>query len=299
VKQQKPDYIQRALSCYRSLRLEEALKYFERAKREQRTSRTSQAEAFYKQRAEINLVLGGRQCSLEALSLAQKGGLNELAFLASIATGNFETAVQYIPDMMTLALQPRNDRQGSAVSQYELCHLIIFMAFSGMKCADTNRIADRILEVRTHNLTHLTPYTSTFCARKFANLIGKEKDLMKMFELSIYTGPVAQQLMEAIRLNVVANYVQPFARIALKTIATDCGMTQDRILAYVIRGIRHGKINGKVDLVDNVFLGSGDGVEERKLRGLFESIVVIREKFNNSLWRAGYKQQMKGRPASK
>lgn len=286
------DYKQTGSYQYLSLYLEDALKSFSKYIEECRskTGTVSYADKMYKERTEINLVFGNYA---EALSLSQKGNLPDMAFVAAIAKGDFETAKQYIePNLQTVV---RNIQEKQLIaSTFEMIHLISFVLFATSTSTETQRITDQLYSSTNYELNELRAWRDAFCQRNFAAVLKNLSAMKKVFELSIYTSPVIQELSNAIIQNVIVLTLFPLARAQISTLCNDLGLSAPDIISFIQKSIRQRKLNGKLDLTSNTY-NSNIIVDNEyyKTRDYFNQITDIRQKFQLNLWVKEYNATVK------
>jgi hypothetical protein len=83
----------------------------------------------------------------------------------------------------------------------------------------------------------------------------------------------------------VANAVRPFGRIKLARIASMIGCDEETVGGALVVGINSGRVRGYVDRVDGMFYGTTAFVEGRKMEGLLERAVILREKIEVLQWK--------------
>lgn len=273
----KIDYAQRGQGQLSSLQLEDALKSFQKAKSEQKGS--SHIDGFYKQRSEINLVL---QNYGEALSLAKKGGIHDTEFVSAIAAGNFDYASKMADVALNTSL--RSHEKYTIITTYEMVHLVLFVAMATMSTTQIDYFLQRIRKSANFDLPFLFDLAQSFINRRFSDVIKNLKELKRILELSIFTFPVAQKLVDEIIANVVVNSVLPYAKIRFDTLVNDTKLSENDIVNILLRKIRAGVINGKLDLVEKSFIGGVSDTEIKNMINMYENVLSIQYKTNQVLW---------------
>lgn len=278
----KVDYAGQALGKFRSLCLESALADFNAAKREQKS--TSHPECFYHQRAEINLVQGRYA---EALSLALKGNWKEMIFVAAIANKDFEIASDYLTNMIG-SLRAGIFDKGSIVSSFEIIHLIMFLCFATKSCEETEDFLANVRSATNYDMGSLYDIAELFTTRKLAQFLARMDDLAKMWGYSIYTCHVVDELKKAIIQNVVVNQVKAYSRVSLSVLDAELRFSAASLKMVLVKAIRDGKLSGRIDFKGNEFIGSDSDLENLKNERILTRAVVIKEKFENTLWKKSY-----------
>jgi hypothetical protein len=269
------DPLSLARSHFGSLRLESALRLFQKGKH---------VNPHYFERFQVNLVFGRFPA---AFSLAEKMGTVEALFVSSIAVGDFGRASALATDACR-SLNRIQNMQGPKefiVSAWELAHLIIYVTVATGSCPDVRR---RIKEVRgatPYAMEALMDTAGLFAGREFRQFGERLRGWKKEFALSYYAAPVAAKLEQEMRMNVVANAVRPFGRIKLARIASMIGCDEETVGGALVVGINNGRVRGYVDRVDGMFYGTTEFVEGRKMEGLLERAVILREKIEVLQWK--------------
>jgi hypothetical protein len=235
---------------------------------------------FYRQRGEIALVLGNYP---EALSLGRKAGDRELFFASAVSLGEFDLASTKCTDLLAEALTER-PKNTSLISSFELAHLIIYVGFATMTCDMVGRLADQLFDRSKFELGELFDITGIFVRREFHDFINALPVLEAHFMDSLFVGPVHESLITAIKMNVLVNLVKPHARIRFEAIQHELTLERKDVVEILRKKIREGKVRGKLDLVENEFLGGDEGMEGREMRELFERAMIVKESFAVSQW---------------
>ena len=250
-----------------SLYLEDALRSFSKHIIEirEKTGHVNYNDKMYRERTEINLILGNYP---EALSLAQKGNLSDMAFIAAITNGNFDVAKQYVKQNCRSIVNGDQDRN-VIVSTFEKIYLIMFVLFATSSSSEAKSISDEIFGPSGFDLKDLRKWTDNFCQRNFTNFLADLSEMKKIFELSIYTYPVVEQLANAIIQNTVLLYLYPLARA----------------ISFIQNGIRNQKLYGKLDLVANTYNGDINiNNDHNQMKEYFNQVSTIRKNFEINLW---------------
>lgn len=277
------DHKQAGINQYQSLYLEDALKSFSKSFDDirQRNGHISTADKMYGVRTEINLVLGNYA---EALSLAQKGRLDDMAFIAAISNGDFDIAKQYIKANIFKIKKNAQERNLIATT-YEILYLIIFVLFATSTASETKELTDELFQSTTYVLEEIKPYLNSFCQRNYKSFLERLPELRKTFQFSIYTSPVVDKLTNAIIQNVVSLHLFPLARAPINLLCSEYNLSTQDAIAFIQDSIRKGKLNGKLDFVTNTYIGSLVLDEEHNgMKKYTNQMMQIRRDFQLNLW---------------
>jgi hypothetical protein len=264
-----------------ALRLDQAIKLFERSKRESGT------DPHYLDRLKANLVLSRWQ---EALSLAQKAIHVEGIFVSAIAAGEFAAAGRAL-DRVCGDFCDRREHPAAnqyLVSSWELAHLILYVALATKTSEATEAFVERVVGSSRYVLTALTDFVSLFVQRRFTEFDARLREWRNEFELSYYVTDVKVQLEAQIRLNVIANAVRAYANVPISDIQRLVGRTEPDIIAGLRLLITEGIVKGYLDIDQRMFYGTDDRTEEREMVDAFERTVIVREKLEKLKWKKKY-----------
>ncbi|OHS94904.1 hypothetical protein TRFO_10854 [Tritrichomonas foetus] len=272
---------QRAITLFNSLFLEDSLNAFEKAKKD-----LDIRNKYYEQRAEINLVLGRYR---EAIALASKCRLYDMAFVAAIAAGELDYA-QMLVACNLRAIESQKPDKDVVATTFEMIHLLLFICFAKSTSKETEAIARQIFNNTNYELTFLKEMTELFINRQFYEFIQKLGELKDIFDLSIYTSPSSLHLISAIKANIVANEVEPYASLSFDELNNKLGLSNDEIASILRTLIREGRVNGKIDLINNVYIGGVADLQGRQMDDLINRTVLVRQNFQLNLWKQEYNQ---------
>lgn len=272
-----------ASDLYQSLYLEDALKAFSKSIAEirQRSGYVNPTAKMYWERTEINLILGNYA---EALSLAQKGKISDMAFVAAISNGDFEIAKDYLEANIQNVISGQQSRN-TIVTKYELIHLIVFVLFATSSTTETKRLTDKMFAKTDFTVSELKGWINDFCQRDFTKFLKNLPAMKKIFNFSIYTCPVVEQLTNAIIQNTVLLYLYPLARAPINSLCADLSISTPNAVNFIQNSIRNGKLKGKLDLTTNTYNGTiiiNNDNDEMKQN--FNQLLLIRKNFDINLW---------------
>ncbi|KAK8889975.1 hypothetical protein M9Y10_034732 [Tritrichomonas musculus] len=267
---------QKAMAQFNNLELEDFLETFNKMVSNKQASR----DKFYRERIESNLVL---QKHREALLLAQKARFSDMAFVAAIAAGEFDTAKEYIPDIIINIMENQQDKKVIA-TPYEMIHLVLFVLFATSTSKEAFNNASRLFETN-FDLPDLRQAFDSFCNNDFSDFMKCMPFLKKTFAYSIYTYPCLDRLVSAITQNIIILHLFPLAKTSIDVIHNQLGISNEEVLFYIRKSIREEKLNGKLNLVSMEYIGSiiiDDNPKE--MRQIFEKTMLIRHNFEIDLW---------------
>jgi hypothetical protein len=115
------------------------------------------------------------------------------------------------------------------------------------------------------------------------------------FRDSVVASGVSGLLLEAIRMNLVVNMVRPCAGIRFRVIESELELARSQIVGILRASIREGKLEGKLDLVEDQFVATDEGVELREMLDLFNRTMIVKESFTLSEWGAQFVSQRDSR----
>jgi hypothetical protein len=264
-----------------ALLLEDALASFECAKR------GSVVEKFYRQRSEIHLVLGNYP---EVLSLAQKGRLTEVEFVAAVSAGHFDVASRCSYPVLHSLASVHADRQ-AVISTFELVHLIVFVAFATGTSEATRELLATVTQSIGYDLDWLGDIGRAFVGREFGAFVGHLGEVYERLRTSVHTESVADRFLQAIRDNVVRNVVRPFARVPLTVVAAHVGTSVTEVGDSLRRMLRDGRALGKIDFLAGEFVAIGASSESRLMNATLVRTLIIGQALDTAQWRLFYDEE--------
>ncbi|OHT10464.1 hypothetical protein TRFO_20197 [Tritrichomonas foetus] len=279
----KQDYSQDAHSHFSALELEDALKFYDRAINHFRKT-SSHVEKFYQNRAECNLCLENYK---EALSLAQKGRLFDMAFVSAISIGEMEEAKKYIPPIFRSIIDNNHNKE-SVASTFELIHLILIVCFATYTTSETSKISSQLFSAVNFDLQNLKELTDSFCNRKFDQFVSQFSILNTLLDISLYASPSKATILQAIKQNVIINRILPLAKTQIDVLKNELKFDLDEITSLIRISIRNGRLNGKLDLVSKSYVGGIIDTEHEEMKDAFARTMSIRQNFELNLWKEEY-----------
>lgn len=288
----RKDYGHLGMHKYNLLELEDALRAFQNLGKDQK-------DEYLHQRAEINLLIGR---SAEALSLAEKGlrlyqssaAWYDLAFCAAISNKEYDIAAKYIHGMVAM-FDSDAPFKNSVVSAWDALHLIFIVCFTTMTCEDTRKFVDLIPTKTSYEIGEFLEIANLFASRNFVEFLSHMEIIKNVLDMSIYTCNIVEDAMKRIVENIMSNIVRPYSKISFEVIARNMpGVMPSEMIPVLLRKlIRRGDVKGKIDLIDNVFIGTSESEQSRELEELFMKTLVIKQSFEQALWREDYKSYYK------
>jgi tetratricopeptide (TPR) repeat protein len=255
------------------LLFENALEEFNKA-----IKKTNSADKFLTQRCDCYFMLDRFH---NAYALALESNDKERIFLMSIAVGKFDVAQSMIPHLKFNVKKNKHE----IVSLFELAQLLIIIYLSEKPIEETvqlfNELSSSPIRPDTPLLVELISCISNM---KFAEAIVLVSDLHKLLEESIFTTSVADVLAARICDNIVSIAVMPFHSLSLGDVIDLTGLSKDDAVGSVKRGIRNGKIYGKLDLKEGILVRSQVG-EQREQRKILDKIQIVLENFELYMWK--------------
>ena len=277
--------IEKALKARSNYCFKDAIKYYKLAK-------TPENKFFY-ERAYSYLIIGNYA---EALSLATKGMLFVMQFVMAMGCGEFDIAKSLIRIMLDeISKSPvRADEikdQPVIITNFELAHLIMYCCFATETSKGTQSVFKSLKEkvIGLLELTILSDISELFINRNFSVFLSKLDALKRFIKNSIYTKPSSKALISRIEQNVIANEIEPYGKISFATIGENLGIPVEKVSYNILKVVRSGS-NGKVDLVNNVYIGGAVNQEERNLENMLNRSILIRQNFQLNLWKAEYNE---------
>lgn len=271
------DDIQRANQLFHQLEFEDSLILFEKVIKNGRSG----VDKFFQKRILCNLALENYR---EALLISQKAKFHDMAFVSAIASGEFEIAKQYIDKIIKDVI--RNSQEGSVVaSSFEMIHLVTFVLFATSTSKETYQMTDELFRSTNWGIEELRSITKSFCDRDFKGFIEQMQYLDETFDNSIYTSHSKAKLVEAIIQNALVLFLYPLSKASFIFINDFFKISDKDIIYYVKKSIREGKLNGKLDLVSNMYIASTKYDNNQKdLTQIYNDTLSIRHDFEINLW---------------
>ena len=277
------DYVQRANEAFQKLELESALRNLATYKEFKLSSLTT---------TPINIAIKPicylyLQCYPEAYHYSLKSSsLFDLSFCSLLALGNFEEAEKYTHRMLNFF----KGKPSQFISLYELTHVLIYLQLALNTANDVKRIYEQLNNLLiSFDFPFLDQIVFAFCNRDYKQFLSLLNTVQKHLSFSIYTDHVKNNFIQAIKANIVANFVEPFAKISFKTIMAGTDFSRTEIVQYLIPLIRSGRVNGKLDLVADEFLGEKKVSEFRKTVELLERNITIKQNILLAQFQGNYK----------
>ena len=279
-----------------SLLLEQALERFTKLKRrEKRNYRKSATEKWpagvpqsilaYRQRAEINLVMGNYP---EALELARKGNLKDIMFVAAICSKNLEVALELLPSMFRLVEIRPDQVSVSVVSAYETLHLIIFVSLAVHTCREVKQMLKQVNDASNYELNELVELASTFAERRFADFTRMLPTLEHLLNLSMYTSTVSDWLVHRTKLNIVRNVAVIYSRVTIGELSEMTVLPSEEVTELLYENILEQRLIGKLDLVDGCFIGTEDATQIAQMQSMMNEAIALDEALHRASWRREY-----------
>ncbi|KAH0791292.1 hypothetical protein GPJ56_004760 [Histomonas meleagridis] len=261
-------------TSFLSLYVEDALKFYKEYREENRKNQ-DKIDKCYRIRATCHLALGNYT---QALSLAQKGNIFDIAFISSIVEQQYDVAEKMIP----LAIRTINSVTkvpDSSVSMYELIILttVVVLATSTTGKAE-NQLAN-LFTATNYEFPLLVKLRDAFIDRKFKDFLRLLKQLRPILEVSLYTAHVVKPIINAIKLNAIFNCVQVFAEITFNEIFDQTGVKQSKILGFLLTLIRSGKLNGKIDMVQQKFIGGICDLQYKENVNFLDRVTTVKDNY--------------------
>lgn len=264
----------KANSELESLQLENAYIHF---KKESKFG----GDKYYKQRAEILFVL---QHFPKAYELAEKSGLAELIFICALACGKFDAARETIPEL-TLRVASST----TYVSQAELVQLLLMTSLATESYIETIKLYEKLTSLQIiGEYDYLDAVIPMVEARNYRGIVESAHDFMVLAAQSIYTFNSAEQFTQALIDNVVTNAVAPYAHIPLARLSEIVGLPVDRIVTALVKEIDSGRVDGRLDRVDEVYTAADIDNAPREVVDQYARLAAIRAKVEVGLWRTAH-----------
>ena len=193
-------------------------------------------------------------------------------------------------DLIPLQSKGFKGKPSQFISLYELTHVLIYLQLALNTANDVKRIYEQLNNLLiSFDFPFLDQIVFAFCNRDYKQFLSLLNTVQKHLSFSIYTDHVKNNFIQAIKANIVANFVEPFAKISFKTIMAGTDFSRTEIVQYLIPLIRSGRVNGKLDLAADEFLGEKKVSEFRKTVELLERNITIKQNILLAQFQENYK----------
>lgn len=273
----------KAKALFSQLKLEDALKLFTKSVHE-----SPEGGKFYRERAELYLLLNNYK---KALSLANKGHCDDIFFAAGISEGNFSILSSRMEVFLRIITKNMLDFKNTVISRYEFEVLLVLFSFTLFSSHGLKMKTDLIFQNSTYNHENLKEMAELFSNRKFALFLKKLPDIEKVLEYSMYSSHSSIKFIDAIKENVVINEILPFSYVKLDKIQQDFSIPIEEIREFVIKAIRNKKLNGKLDLVNNVFIGAISNLLNNEIDVYYNRTIVDLQELQLTVWKKQYNKE--------
>lgn len=279
--------ISRVHSCFQSLHLNDALSAIESLISNPQMKRQ---DKYYHERCIIHLI---KDNHLEALSMAKKSGLPDAIFVSALSNGDFLEAKNQIPQLTNRILkQTAGSSKDCYITIFELTFQISFVIFATGTAKDAQNFSSKAYKVNYFDtqtftfVTKLLELNKLFCNRQFGEFLAKLKEARPIFEFSIYSYPVVDQLISAITKNVVRLALFPLLTVDFTAISDELSMKKNNLITYVHQLIREGKLQGKLDLVANTYTSFIDIDPNREVtKQYFDQALIYQQNLQLNDWK--------------
>lgn len=246
---------------------------------------------FYKERAELCLLLNNYK---KAISLSKKGHCDDIFLAASAADGN----LSMISSMFEIFLRNITNNSfviNSVISRYEFEIILVIFSFSYYSSRGLKRKTDVIFENSSFNHEKLKEMVDLFSNRQFSLFLEKLPEIEKILNFSMYSSHSSSKFIRAIQENVVINEVMPFSIVKLEDIQNNLEIPMEDIKEFLLKGIKNQQLNGKLNLVDNVFIGAISNLLNFEINSYYNRIIGDLQELQLSIWKKRYNKENKAK----
>ena len=275
------DYLLKGTTLFQKLCLEDALTSFKKGNFHNHYLN----DKVQRMRAEAHLILHNYG---ESFHLARKFHFRDILFASAISLCQFEFAHSMLEQILNNLSQLQQQRD-TVISFYDLIHLVMIVSFTTSTTIQASSVAKRLFAASDFETPIIENLANDFINREFSKFIGEIDQLLAILSYSVYTCDNATEIMQAIRANVITNYVRPLSTVSFTKISNDLSSNETEILAVLRDKIGTNKLNGKVDLVNNCYNGGSGNQQFLENQETYDSAIALHEKFQLNQWKKEYK----------
>ncbi|KAK8841856.1 hypothetical protein M9Y10_026808 [Tritrichomonas musculus] len=265
------------------LQLEDALKIYTKSVHEIPSN-----GKYYKERSEIYLLLNNYK---KALSLSSKGLLDDIFLASAIADGNFSIIQNRFENFIRIIAKNLFNFKKSVMGRYEYEILLVMVSFARMSSTDLKIKTDIIFENSAYNHNNLKEMVNLFYNRQFPQFLEKIPEIEAILNLSLYSSPSCSKFIDAIKENILINEVSPFSLVYIDNVHTKLNIPILNIKRILIKAIQDKKLNGKLDLKKNVFIGGIADLQDIELEQLYNRSVNALQSLQLAMWIKQYNKK--------
>ena len=231
---------------------------------------------YYLERSEFNFILENYS---KSFLLAEKFNNLEFLFLTSISSNNLNKTLELIPRIRSIL----REKKLNYSTVYELNNLI-FLIYLGY--GNYQQLFDAFEYYYQIDPDYIHPDITNILL-KIKNQQFKEsfEILPLIFKLifdSIYTFPIYNEFIQNIQINILSFFLKPYGIISFNDIELNTKLSKDKIIFYLLKGIRKNIIKGKINLIDNTFYGNLYDSKLSQMKEYFEKLQIIQDRLNLS-----------------
>ena len=264
----KPRYIDRANNYLSNFYLENAFKYYEKDTLVNHNSHNS----------EFALIYLLRENYFMAYQFASKIDNIEIMFLSAVCLSNFSLADQFLNRIVDLLSSTQPIFQ--LISRYELFQLCCYITLATKSAFEISSFYEKISGKLDITIDLLNNLINAMKERNYEFILQMFDSIRETLTYSIYTSQNSSSFLDAIKGNIIANLVEPFSRLPFQVIYEQTFSTREEVISHLIQQISEGKINGKLDLINDQYIGLGNLSDETEMKEILYHTMAVKDKLN-------------------
>lgn len=215
-----------------------------------------------------------------ALKYAINSDNLEVEFLCSYASGDYARTVSLIDRMLPL-LQADKVKYATV---YEFVHIMCLATLaidSPIKAVELfSKLQNTYTKFEFFKLNKL--FTDISC-HNFESYFNQMDTFESFFLDSIYSAPVASDLISRIKISLFSSILNNFGRVTFDELEKITHLVYPDIQMLARQSIRNGLVFGKIDLINNEFIN--ENPDSQKInRDVRDKVQVIIEKMKFAQW---------------
>ena len=177
------------------------------------------------------------------------------------------------------------------MTRYEFEILLILFCFTRLSSRGLKIKSTTIFENSSFSHNNLKEMVDLFVNRNFQQFLTKLPEIIEILNLSIYSSRSCSKFIEAIKENIIINEILPFSFTKLDDIQQKFDIPIEKIKIFIMRAIRSQRLNGKLDLVQNAFIGGISNMLDADIDSFYNRALNDLYDLQFEIWKKRYNSE--------